>query len=70
MIKNTIKKFSGDRWCLCCYRWNEVYEAYLRGEVTESAVPKLIVSATHKKSISMINGGRDTIDRFMKVEDA
>merc|ERR1712113_320125 len=54
----------GDRWCLCCNRWNEVYQAYRRGEVSEKAVPKIVMSASHKKSLEMVEGGLDTVSRF------
>ena len=58
-------KHLGDRWCLCCNRWNEVYQAYLRGEVPETAVPRIVMSATHKRSLEMVSGGIDTFKKFM-----
>ena len=60
-----IARNSGDRWCLCCNRWNEVYQAYLRGEVPETAVPRIVMSATHKRSLEMVSGGIDTFKKFM-----
>ena len=54
----------GDRWCLCCKRWDEVFQAYLRGEVSERAVPKIVMTATHRKSIEMVSGGMETLEKF------
>merc|ERR1712198_153563 len=55
----------GDRWCLCCNRWTEVYQAYLRGEVPESAVPKIVMTATHMKTLDKVPGGMETLKKFM-----
>ena len=54
----------GDRWCLCYMRWNEVYDAYKRGEVSKRAVPKIITSATHKKTL-MGSGGWERLKEFV-----
>merc|ERR1712153_120583 len=58
----------GNRWCLCSNRWNEVYRAYRRGEVSENAVPRIVITASHKKSIEMIDGGLDTLQKFALTE--
>ena len=53
---------------MCCDRWNEVYRAYVRGEVPESAVPKIVMSATHKRALEKVPGGMDTFKKFMIKE--
>ena len=45
-------------------RWNEVYDAYKRGEVSKRAVPKIITSATHKKTL-MGSGGWERLKDFI-----
>lgn len=36
----------GDRWCLCCLRWVEAYEA--------GFAPRVILSATHEQALEFI----------------
>ncbi len=55
----------GDRWCLCAFRWNQAYKAYLAGEISINGVPKLLGTATHEKTAEMVTGGMDTIEQFI-----
>ncbi|RAP32525.1 DUF2237 domain-containing protein [Candidatus Marinamargulisbacteria bacterium SCGC AG-410-N11] len=36
----------GDKWCLCALRWREAYDA--------GVAPKVIISATHKQTLEVI----------------
>jgi uncharacterized protein len=38
----------GCKWCLCTSRWLEAYEAMKRGTISEKAVPKVQLNATHE----------------------
>ncbi len=38
---------AGDRWCLCASRWLEAYQA--------GVAPKLILEATHEKTLDYIS---------------
>lgn len=55
----------GDRWCLCAFRWNQAYKAYLAGEISINGVPKLLGTATHEKTADLVTGGMETIEQFI-----
>ena len=38
---------AGDRWCVCALRWKEAFKA--------GCAPKVILEATHEKSLQYIN---------------
>ncbi|UZJ55062.1 hypothetical protein CBS101457_004382 [Exobasidium rhododendri] len=44
----------GCRWCLCASRWKESLDAWKRGEIEKDAVPKVMLSATHKQALHKI----------------
>ena len=37
----------GDHWCLCAARWKEAYQ--------EGRAPKIVLAATHKKTLDIVD---------------
>ena len=37
----------GDHWCLCAARWKEAYQ--------EGRAPKIVLAATHKKALDIVD---------------
>lgn len=52
----------GCKWCLCTSRWLEAYQAYKDGVVSEKAVPKIDLEATHESALDRVD--MDTFKRF------
>ncbi|PWN18760.1 hypothetical protein BCV69DRAFT_284745 [Microstroma glucosiphilum] len=44
----------GCKWCLCVTRWKEALTAYRSGEVGRSAVPSVILPATHQLALKSV----------------
>lgn len=44
----------GCKWCLCVSRWKESLDAFRRGEIARTAVPKVQLNATHEKALSKV----------------
>lgn len=46
---------SGCKWCLCTSRWLEAYEAMKNGVISEKAVPKFQLNATHESTLERVD---------------
>lgn len=44
----------GMKWCLCAHRWLEAFEAAQKGTLSNEAVPKVHLHATHDRALDKI----------------
>jgi len=44
----------GMRWCLCASRWKEAFDAAQKGELAQSAVPKVHLHASHDRALDVL----------------
>jgi uncharacterized protein len=47
----------GMKWCLCSHRWKEAFEAAQKGQLSQSAVPKVHLHASHESALQDIKYG-------------
>ena len=40
----------GQKWCLCAHRWREAFDAAQKGDLSQSAVPKVHLHASHESA--------------------
>ncbi len=40
----------GMKWCLCAHRWKEAFDAASKGDLSQSAVPKVALHASHESA--------------------
>ncbi|EXJ93546.1 hypothetical protein A1O1_01938 [Capronia coronata CBS 617.96] len=57
---NNLKKSGvkdGMKWCLCATRWKEAMEAAQTGKLSQSAVPRVHLHASHESALKEIKYG-------------
>jgi uncharacterized protein len=58
----------GMRWCLCASRWKEAFDAAQKGDLSQSAVPKVHLHASHEDALKDIKYG--DLSRYAQSGDA
>ena len=48
---------AGMRWCLCSTRWKEAFDAAQKGDLSQSAVPKVHLHASHEDALKDVKYG-------------
>jgi len=56
----------GCKWCLCTARWLEAFQAHNDGRISQQAVPKVQLNATHESALSKVD--LDTFKQFAAEE--
>lgn len=46
---------SGMKWCLCAHRWKEAFDAAVNGDISQEAVPKVYLHASHEKALDTVS---------------
>ncbi|KAL2415357.1 hypothetical protein ABEF91_005068 [Exophiala dermatitidis] len=57
---NNLKKSGvkdGMKWCLCASRWKEAMEAAQKGQLSQSAVPRVHLHASHESALKEVKYG-------------
>ncbi|EXJ60933.1 hypothetical protein A1O7_05086 [Cladophialophora yegresii CBS 114405] len=47
----------GMKWCLCAHRWKEAFDAAQKGQLSQSAVPKVALHASHEDALKEVKYG-------------
>lgn len=51
----TIGLTGGCRWCLCVQRWKEAYDAFDAGQISRTAVPRVVLEATEASALDIVS---------------
>lgn len=53
-LRKQVGLKGGQKWCLCTSRWKEAFDALQKGQIGESAVPKVFLHATDKSALDQV----------------
>ena len=45
----------GMKWCLCAKRWKDAFDAAVKGDLSQDAVPKVFLHASHESALNTLS---------------